>query len=51
MGSFQNPAERKEGILNDQALPLEGIRIIELCQAFSGPITGLYLADLGAEVI
>lgn len=37
--------------MKNQALPLEGIRIIELCQAFSGPITGLYLADLGAEVI
>jgi crotonobetainyl-CoA:carnitine CoA-transferase CaiB-like acyl-CoA transferase len=32
-------------------LPLEGIRVIELCQAFSGPLAGLILADLGAEVI
>jgi CoA:oxalate CoA-transferase len=37
--------------LKSRALPLEGIRVIELCQAFSGPITGLYLADLGAEII
>ncbi len=37
--------------LKNHNLPLEGIRVVELCQAFSGPLAGLILADLGAEVI
>ncbi|MFT4011278.1 MAG: CoA transferase [Nocardioidaceae bacterium] len=32
-------------------LPLEGIRVIEMCWVWSGPMMGQYLADLGAEVI
>lgn len=33
------------------ALPLEGVRVIELCWVWSGPLLGQLLADLGAEVI
>jgi benzylsuccinate CoA-transferase BbsF subunit len=32
-------------------LPLSGFRIVEVADAFVGPVTALYLADLGAEVI
>ncbi|MCX4149978.1 MULTISPECIES: CoA transferase [Paraburkholderia] len=33
------------------ALPLKGVRVIELCWVWSGPLLGQLLADLGAEVI
>lgn len=33
------------------ALPLSGVRVIELCWVWSGPLLGQFLADLGAEVI
>jgi crotonobetainyl-CoA:carnitine CoA-transferase CaiB-like acyl-CoA transferase len=33
------------------ALPLAGIRVIEIGQAFAGPLAGMILADMGAEVI
>lgn len=32
-------------------LPLAGVRVIELCWVWSGPLLGQFLADLGAEVI
>jgi len=32
-------------------LPLEGIRVIEVGQALAGPLAGLLLADMGADVI
>lgn len=32
-------------------LPLYGVRVIELCWVWSGPLLGQLLADLGAEVI
>src|SRR5215207_7325540 len=31
--------------------PLEGIRVIEVATALQGPAAGLYLCDMGAEVI
>ena len=34
-----------------QALPLAGIRVIELCQNLAGPFAGQILASLGAEVL
>jgi CoA:oxalate CoA-transferase len=31
--------------------PLEGIKVIEIAQEIQGPFAGLFLADLGAEII
>ena len=31
--------------------PLEGIKIIEMCQIAAGPFCGMLLADMGADVI
>ncbi len=31
--------------------PLRGIRVVEACRFISGPLTGMLLGDLGAEVI
>ena len=33
------------------ALPLDGIRVIEVGQALAGPLAGVPLADMGADVI
>ncbi|MEZ4331884.1 MAG: CoA transferase [Myxococcota bacterium] len=33
------------------ALPLAGIRVLELAEGWAGPMTGMWLGDLGAEVI
>ena len=33
------------------ARPLEGVRVIEFCTMITGPLTGMMLGDLGAEVI
>ncbi len=32
-------------------MPLEGVRVVELAQYVAGPLTGLLLGDLGADVI
>jgi CoA:oxalate CoA-transferase len=32
-------------------LPLSGLRVVELTQRFSGPLCGLLLAELGADVV
>jgi len=32
-------------------LPLEGLRVLELAEGWAGPMTGMWLGDLGAEVI
>ncbi len=34
-----------------QGSPLEGLRVLELCQFAAGPFTGSLLADLGADVV
>lgn len=33
------------------SLPLAGIRVLELAEGWAGPMTGMWLGDLGAEVI
>lgn len=37
--------------LANDALPLRGIKVVELSHMIMGPVTGMILADLGAEVI
>lgn len=36
---------------NDSGGPLNGVRVVEMCWVWSGPLLGQLLADLGAEVI
>lgn len=35
----------------EQPQPLQGLRVLELAHALMGPAAGLYLSDMGAEVI
>src|SRR5688572_27422947 len=31
--------------------PLKGVKVIELCHVMAGPTCGLFLADMGADVV
>lgn len=37
--------------LTPLSLPLEGVRVIELCNVAAGPFCGMLLADMGADLI
>ncbi|MDA0339953.1 MAG: CoA transferase, partial [Proteobacteria bacterium] len=37
--------------METEDLPLSGLRVIEFCWVWSGPMVGQHLADLGAEVV
>jgi formyl-CoA transferase len=34
-----------------QPLPLQGVRVVEICNVAAGPFCGLLLADMGADVV
>ena len=36
---------------NDPGLPLAGIKVIDLANFLAGPISSMFLADFGADVI
>ncbi len=39
------------GASSQKPLPLAGLRVLELAEGWAGPMTGMWLGDLGAEVI
>jgi len=46
-GNEQNPST----VPADMALPLQGLKVVDTTQGYSGPYLGLLLAEAGAEVI
>lgn len=50
MGRPGGPAGLEEDLL-PEALPLQGVRVIELSANIAGPYAAMVLADLGAEVL
>lgn len=42
---------RRAPLRDTGALPLAGVRVLELAEGWAGPMTGMWLGDLGAEVI
>ena len=46
-----HPAARKAPSSQGRALPLAGVRVLELSRYAAGPLAGFVLASLGAEVI
>jgi crotonobetainyl-CoA:carnitine CoA-transferase CaiB-like acyl-CoA transferase len=52
--ALQIAAPRSDSIerhMDPATLPLAGVRVLELAEGWAGPMTGMWLADLGAEVI
>jgi len=45
------PARAPSTTVSRPALPLEGVRMVELSIAWAGPLAGRFFADLGADVI
>lgn len=44
-------SDRSGSDRSSRALPLEGVRVIEVCNVAAGPFCGMLLADMGADVI
>ena len=41
----------RRGSSADRALPLAGVRVIDISSSYAAPTTSMYLADMGAEVV